>query len=61
MTIKITHDEGIATVLLDRADKLNALSGEMYQELTDAFTALNNDDSVRVVPLSVRIASAVMM
>jgi 2-(1,2-epoxy-1,2-dihydrophenyl)acetyl-CoA isomerase len=52
MSIKITHDEGIATVLLDRADKLNALSGEMYHELADAFTALNNDDSVRVVLLT---------
>jgi 2-(1,2-epoxy-1,2-dihydrophenyl)acetyl-CoA isomerase len=52
MSLKITHDEGIATVLLDRADKLNALSGEMYQELADAFTALNNDDSVRVVLLT---------
>jgi 2-(1,2-epoxy-1,2-dihydrophenyl)acetyl-CoA isomerase len=52
MSIKITHDEGIATVLLDRADKLNALSGEMYQKLADAFTALNNDDSVRVVLLT---------
>lgn len=52
MSIKITHDEGIATVLLDRADKLNALSGEMYQELADAFIALNNNDSVRVVLLT---------
>lgn len=52
MSIKVTHDEGVATVLLDRADKLNALSGEMYQELADAFTALNNDDSVRVVLLT---------
>lgn len=52
MSIKITHDDGIATVCLDRADKLNALSGEMYQELADAFTALNNDDSVRVVLLT---------
>lgn len=52
MSIKITHDDGIATVLLDRADKLNALSAEMYHELADAFTALNNDDSVRVVLLT---------
>lgn len=52
MTIKITHDDGIATVLIDRADKLNALSAEMYQELAEAFTALNNDDSVRVVMLT---------
>ena len=52
MSIKITHDDGIATVCLDRADKLNALSMEMYHELADAFTALNNDDSVRVVLLT---------
>jgi len=52
MSIKITHDDGIATVCIDRADKLNALSMEMYHELADAFTALNNDDSVRVVLLT---------
>ncbi len=52
MSIKISHDDGIATVLLDRADKLNALSGEMYHELADAFTALNGDDRVRVVLLT---------
>jgi enoyl-CoA hydratase/carnithine racemase len=46
MSIKITHDDGIATVCIDRADKLNALSMEMYHELADTFTALNNDDSV---------------
>jgi len=52
MSIKITHDDGIATVCIDRADKLNALSMEMYHELADTFTALNNDDSVRVVLLT---------
>ena len=52
MSIKITHDDGIATVCIDRADKLNALSMEMYHALADAFTELNNDDSVRVVLLT---------
>ena len=52
MSIKIIHDDGIATVCLDRADKLNALSMEMYHELADAFTELNNDDKVRVVLLT---------
>ena len=33
MSIKVTHDEGVATVLLDRADKLNALSGEIPANL----------------------------
>jgi 2-(1,2-epoxy-1,2-dihydrophenyl)acetyl-CoA isomerase len=52
MNIKVTISEGIATVLLDRADKLNALSGDMYHELADAFRRLNEDDAVRVVLLT---------
>ena len=52
MSIKVSHNDGIATVLLDRADKLNALSGEMYHELADAFTTLNTDDTVRTVVLT---------
>lgn len=52
MNIKVTLDEGIATVLIDRADKLNALSGEMYHELADTFRRLNEDDAVRVVLLT---------
>ncbi len=52
MSIKVTLSESIATVLLDRADKLNALSGEMYHELADIFRRLNEDDTVRVVLLT---------
>ena len=52
MSILITHDDGVATVLLNRADKLNALSGEMYHDLADAFAELNTDDTVRAVVLT---------
>jgi 2-(1,2-epoxy-1,2-dihydrophenyl)acetyl-CoA isomerase len=52
MNVKVTHDDGIATVLLDRADKLNALSAEMYDELARVFGELNLDDRVRVVLLT---------
>ncbi len=52
MSIRVSTENGIATVLLDRADKLNALSGEMYHELADAFRALNENDVVRVVLLT---------
>ncbi len=52
MSIKVSINEGIATVMLDRADKLNALSGEMYHELADIFTALNTDDTARAVVLT---------
>lgn len=52
MSIQITRNDGIATVLLNRADKLNALSGEMYHDLADAFAELNTDDAVRAVLLT---------
>ena len=52
MSVKVTIAEGIATVLLDRADKLNALSGDMYHELAEIFTALNSDDTARAVVLT---------
>lgn len=43
MSIKVTIHDGIATVPLDRTDKLDALSGEMYHELADAFRKLNGN------------------
>jgi 2-(1,2-epoxy-1,2-dihydrophenyl)acetyl-CoA isomerase len=52
MSIQITRNDGIATVLLNRPDKLNALSGEMYHDLADAFAGLNTDDAVRAVLLT---------
>lgn len=52
MSIQVTHDNGIATVLLNRPDKLNALSGEMYHELADCFEQLGNDEAVRAVVLT---------
>ncbi len=52
MSIQITRNDSIATVLLNRPDKLNALSGEMYHDLADAFAGLNTDDAVRAVLLT---------
>jgi 2-(1,2-epoxy-1,2-dihydrophenyl)acetyl-CoA isomerase len=52
MTITITKQDGIATVKLDRADKLNALTAEMYEGLADAFAELTFDDEVRAVILT---------
>jgi 2-(1,2-epoxy-1,2-dihydrophenyl)acetyl-CoA isomerase len=49
MTIVVTKENGVATVTLNRPDKLNALSGEMYHELAEAFTALGSDDATRSV------------
>jgi methylglutaconyl-CoA hydratase len=52
-TISITTDgRGVATLLLDRADKHNAMSAQMIEELTDAAHKLGADDAVRVVILT---------
>ena len=52
-TISISADErGVATLTLDRAEKHNALSGQMITELTQAASQLGQDDAVRVVVLA---------
>jgi methylglutaconyl-CoA hydratase len=52
-TVKVTRDaRGVATLWLARAEKHNALSGEMIGEVTDAAAALAADDTVRVVVLA---------
>lgn len=41
--------DGIATVTLDRPDKLNAFTTQMMHELASAYVAADLDDDVRVV------------
>jgi 2-(1,2-epoxy-1,2-dihydrophenyl)acetyl-CoA isomerase len=52
MSVRVTQENGVATVTLDRQDKLNALSEEMYAELTRVFAELGGDDAVRAVVLT---------
>ena len=42
-------DERIATITLNRPEKLNAFTGTMREELIDAFEAADVDDDVRAV------------
>ncbi|WP_417680692.1 crotonase/enoyl-CoA hydratase family protein [Roseibium sp.] len=52
-TIAITTDErGVATLLLNRADKHNSLSAKMIDELAEAARLLAADPKVRVVVLT---------
>ena len=48
-TIILQKEEAVATITLNRPDKLNALSPKMGQELIDVFRAVDEDDDVRVV------------
>lgn len=50
--IDIERKDGIATVRLNRPDKLNALTDDMKRDLTAAFADLSADDSVRVLLLT---------
>ncbi len=43
---------GIATITLNRPERLNALTFEVYRELTDTFAALRDEQDVRVVVIT---------
>ncbi|QBF31331.1 crotonase/enoyl-CoA hydratase family protein [Thalassococcus sp. S3] len=52
-TIRVETDaRGVATLTLDRAEKRNAMSARMLEELTEAAGTLAADDQVRVVVLT---------
>lgn len=50
--ITYTVDAGVALVTIDRPDKLNALTLDMYDQLSDAFGRARDDDRVGVVVLT---------
>lgn len=45
-------DTGVATITLNRPERLNALTFEVYRELTDTFAALRTETDVRVVVIT---------
>src|SRR5215217_1831182 len=45
-------EQGIATITLNRSERLNALTFEIYRELTDTFASLRDESKVRVVVLT---------
>jgi enoyl-CoA hydratase/carnithine racemase len=44
--------DGVARITLNRPERLNALTFEVYRELTDTFAALRAEDAVRVVVIT---------
>ena len=48
-TILVERDGAIATVVLNRPEKLNALTRPMWRRLGEVFSELSADDSVRCV------------
>ena len=50
--VTLTVEDGIGQILLDRADKMNAITPEMSRELQGVCRAVDEDRSVRVVTIS---------
>lgn len=50
--VRVTLDDGVAVVVLDRPQVRNALSGEVLAALADALVALDRDDSAGAVVLT---------
>jgi enoyl-CoA hydratase len=48
-TVLLQRDGAIATVVLNRPEKLNALTRPMWKRLGEAFTELSADDGVRCI------------
>jgi enoyl-CoA hydratase len=52
MPVEVSHHEGVALVVLDRPDALNALNGETLTELRDRLRELALDTEARTVVLT---------
>jgi enoyl-CoA hydratase len=52
MAIDFTKDGHVATVRINRPDKMNALTLAMYDDLGRAFHAIKDDDEIRAVVLT---------
>jgi enoyl-CoA hydratase/carnithine racemase len=48
-TIVLDREDGVATITLNRPDRLNAFTNEMLQELLEALDLTDADDDVRAV------------
>jgi len=49
--VEVTRNGAVATVVLNRPDKMNALNLPVWQGLAEAFAEINADDGIRCVIL----------
>ncbi|HZM82079.1 MAG TPA: enoyl-CoA hydratase-related protein [Candidatus Limnocylindrales bacterium] len=52
MSLQLTHDQGVATITLNRPESLNSLNTELKQELAAALRDVSADSAVRAVVLT---------
>jgi len=53
-TLDVSNTGPIATVVLNRPNKLNAMNGTMFREIGEAFKLLDQNPAVRVIILSAK-------
>lgn len=51
-TFRYAVKDGVAEIVLDRPDRLNALTFAIYEELRDTFAALDHEEEVRSILLT---------
>lgn len=51
-TIELDKENDILTIALNRPDVHNAMNEQLMKELTNCFTEINNDDTIRIVILT---------
>ena len=49
MSIELTRDGAIALITISRPERLNALDAQHYSDLSEAWTAVRDDTSIRAV------------
>ncbi|GAC1313831.1 MAG: crotonase/enoyl-CoA hydratase family protein [Acidimicrobiales bacterium] len=52
MSIDVTVGDGIATIVINRPERLNALDADAYQELSDAWVRVRDDGDIRVAVIT---------
>ena len=52
MSVDLNFDGHVATILLNRPDKLNALTADMWRELMVCLDRCRHDDAIRAVVLT---------
>ncbi len=52
MQVEVKYEGNVAIVTLNRPDKLNAMTDEMYNRVNELFTQFQTDDKVRAVVLT---------
>ena len=54
MNIKVSTENHVTTIAIDRIEKKNALTPEMYRAMAEALTAASRDETVRAVLITGR-------